>query len=136
MISVRLLLSAIAIIFFTACESGNEVSTFLASADSVEVRFANTANDQLSHNTADSKAVQKLVQLVSKGAQAGALDCPTQPAGIVLFFEKGQMKQAVMFTDIKSNCRYFITKVNDKTYHAAIDDEAVNFLNGIGSASP
>jgi hypothetical protein len=129
------LLLIVTIIFFSACTSSNEVSAQLANTDSVEVRFANTGNDQLSHNTGDANAVKKLVQLVSKHARSGTIDCPAQPAGIILFFERGQMKQAVMFSGIHSTtntkCRYFITKVNDKTYHTPISDEAVAFLQGI-----
>jgi hypothetical protein len=116
---------------FGSCNSSNEVSTLLATADSVEVRFANTQNDQLSHNTAMPEAVQKLVLLTSKEANTGALECSAPPAGIILFFEKGKMLQAVMFSDLKAKCRYFITKVNDKTYHTPISDEAVTFLQGL-----
>lgn len=114
----------------SSCNS-NEVSTVLAKADSVEVRFANTQNDQLSHNTSTPEAVQKLAQLASGEAQTGPLECPSAPAGIILFFEKGKVLQAVMFSDLKAKCRYFITKVNDKTYHTPVTDEAVTLLQGI-----
>ncbi len=129
--SLRVFIITILLTAFFSCTSNNEVGTLLTKADSVEVRFANQPNDQLSHNTAQQAAVQKLVQLVSQEARVGPLDCSSTPAGIILFFEKGKLLQGVMFSDLGAKCRYFITKVKDKTYHAPITEEGVSVLQGL-----
>lgn len=124
---MRIGVGLLALVLLASCES-NEITNELVQSDSINIQFANSPTHSMS---TDKDAIKKLAGFIGRKEKTLPLECEIKPSGMIFFYLDGRSKHEVTFTDLSQKCRYFITKLNDKTVYTVVSNEAADFLAAI-----
>jgi hypothetical protein len=129
-----IIVKVIAFIFFTvylfSCGNKSAISKKLSGSDSLVITFNVPNKDSVINmvSTTEKKAIRKLSGFLN-GNETKQDSCGFD--GNMIFFNKEEIVQTVVFQYSNKNCRHFLFELDNKTMSTAMSNEAAEFLKSL-----
>jgi hypothetical protein len=112
-------------VFFFSCSNQSAIGKKLSGSDSLVIIFNVPNTDSVINilNTTEKKAIRKLSGFLN-GTELKKDSCGFD--GNMIFFNKGEILQTVIFQFSDKNCRYFLYDMPAGLNHSAGDHKVMN----------
>jgi hypothetical protein len=127
---MKTIFSIIVAVSLFSCGNPSAISKKLSGSDSLVITFNVPNVDSVINmvSTTEKKAIRKLSGFLN-GKETKQDNCGFD--GNMIFFNKGEILQTIIFQYNEDSCRHFLFELDNKVMSTKMGDEATGFLKSL-----